>query len=109
MYRLFLDDLREVQNHYPDQDFVVLRSCDEAIEYVKEHGIPAFISFDHDLGDEVNVPEKTGHTFAKFLVQHMLDLDIQEPFQYYIHSANPVGAENIAGVLDHFFEYLRKK
>ena len=65
-------------------------------------GYPDTVSFDHDLGTE-----DTGFDFAHFLVD--LDLDngtMPDTFTYTVHSANPVGVENITGLLD---GYLRWK
>jgi hypothetical protein len=99
-YSLFLDDER----HPPANGrWEVARSVAQAIRIVKEKGYPQFVSFDHDLGYDLdkNQPWPTGMDFARFLV----DLDIEtnrmpEGFQYYVHSQNPVGVENIRGLLD---------
>ena len=93
---LFLDDVRDP----PPGEWVTVRSFAAAVEYVERHGIPAFISFDHDLGE--NVP--TGHDFAKWLVECHLDGKHRFPktFSYAVHSANPPGAANITGLLDGF-------
>lgn len=107
MYNLFIDDLRDAEKHYPNENFVVVRTYDEGVKYVQEHGLPGFVSFDHDLGDVDSVQEKTGYTFAKFLIDYMVDNNITEPFEYYIHSANPIGAENIKHYLQNGFNYLR--
>ena len=50
MMKLYLDDVRDL----PDESFDLARSYDEAVNYVKQHGIPPFISFDHDLGVDEN-------------------------------------------------------
>ena len=97
-YKLFLDDER-----FPvDDSWVIVRSYDEAVSYVKEHGMPSFISWDHDLGDK----SLTGHDFAKWLVDYDLDNDlITKDFSFYVHSANPVGAANIKNLLDSYLSY----
>lgn len=108
MYKMFLDDLRIASKYYEDDpNMVTIRSYYDAVKYVQEHGIPSFVSFDHDLGDE-NEVEKTGYDFAKFLIEYMLDNNINEPFAYYVHSANPVGAENIRMYLNQSFEVICK-
>ena len=62
---MFLDDIRVPIENYD----IVVRSYDEAIELVKQNGIPTFISFDHDLGcDEIGNILKSGYDFAKWLV-----------------------------------------
>lgn len=103
-WKLFLDDKR-----FPkDNGWIIARSFHDAVWCVKNYGIPKFISFDHDLGLEhfddvlmkefVGEPiEKNGYDFAKWLVNHILDykLDLPEDFSYYVHSMNPIGANNI--------------
>ena len=99
--RMFLDDIREPQNDYD----VIVRSYDEAVELVKQNGIPTFISIDHDLGcDEIGNISKNGYDFAKWLV----DMDIENihkfpnNFTFDIHSANPIGKNNIKSILNNY-------
>lgn len=106
MYKLFLDDLRDAEKYYPNQGFITKRSYYDAVEYVKENGIPAFISFDHDLADEAQV-EMTGYDFAKFMIDFIIDNKLQCVFEYVVHSANPVGKENIEYYLKNGFEFIR--
>ncbi|YP_010843527.1 nudix hydrolase [Klebsiella phage K64-1] len=105
-YQLFLDDIRYPSKYY-STEMVLCRSYDEAVKYVEEHGIPEFISFDHDLGDTSD-NEKTGYSFAKFLIDYMIDNGISNEFKYNIHSSNPVGADNIDSYLKAGFKYLRE-
>ena len=95
-YAMFLDDVRDS----PDETWIVMRSFAEAAAYVECHGMPQFISFDHDLGD--NVP--SGCDFAHWLIDRHLDKIEYFPdnFTYQVHSANPPGADNIRGLLDSF-------
>lgn len=106
-YKMFLDDLRDVEQYYPNEEFVVCRTYQEAVDYVKAHGIPMFISFDHDLGDTENENEETGYTFAKYLIDYMMDNRIATEFEYHVHSANPVGAMNIMSYLENAFKFIR--
>lgn len=97
-YRLFLDDEREP----PEGAWVVVRSVEEAQAVIREKGFPRFVSFDHDLGRDL-----TGMDLARFLVE--LDLDhhtMPDGFQWYVHSQNPVGRDNINGYLN---GYLRSR
>ena|SRR6266403_112113 len=103
-YNLFLDDLRDP----PAGDWLVVRSYEEACQTVMERGWPRLVSFDHDLG---RTPSgelgKTGFDFAKFLVERDLEeCSLPVDFQFVVHSANPIGAENIASYLR---SYLRFK
>jgi len=76
----------------------------EAQNVISDLGWPEWISFDHDLGD--NVP--TGYDLAHWLVEQDLDLSIMPAqFAYQVHSANPVGAANIQGLLDGYLRHKR--
>ena len=102
--KLYLDDVRDL----PDESFDLARSYDEAVNYVKENGIPTFISFDHDLGvDENEKLLPTGFDFAKWLVE--MDMDniykFPENFSFNVHSANPVGKANIEGYLNNYLNF----
>ena len=104
MMKLYLDDVRDL----PDESFDLARSYDEAVNYVKQHGIPTFISFDHDLGvDENEKLLPTGFDFAKWLVE--MDMDniykFPENFSFNVHSANPVGKANIEGYLNNYLNF----
>ena len=106
---LFLDDDRNPKDvtwvNIP-RNFLweVVRSHNEAVEWVEENGFPDVVSFDHDLADVHYAgdfsKEKTGYDFAKWLVERDLDNhDMPEDFEFYVHSMNPVGAENISNLL----------
>ena len=55
-YHLFLDDNRHPKDvtwiELPLVEWTVVRSYKEFVKTVEEFGIPATVSFDHDLGDE---------------------------------------------------------
>jgi hypothetical protein len=100
-FRIFLDDIRDVRWVYPDDshNWHICRSFNEFIDTITSLGFPDMVSFDHDLGE--NVP--TGMDAAKHLVE--LDLntgDMPDKFFYTVHSANPVGAANIRGLLENY-------
>lgn len=99
MTRMYIDDERVA----PPGFDVVARSSQEAIDYMRANGIPSFISFDHDLG---------GNDIAMKVVRWMIDYvldggDIPSDFEFEVHSANPVGAENIRRTLSRFLRHLR--
>jgi len=104
-YKLFLDDER-----YPSDKshWIIARNFDDAVWYVENYGLPAFISFDHDLGHPQN---RTGMDFAKWLCDWIMDndksIDVSISFDYYVHSQNPVGAENIRHYMENFLNYFR--
>lgn len=131
MKKLFLDDIRSpkdaiglVPSHmnqfYWANDWDVVRSHNEFVDWIVTNGVPDFVSFDHDLADEhydefMNlrdrsfegyVPmEKTGYESAKWLVDHCLDKGVGLP-EYQVHSANPVGKANIQGYLENAKKHL---
>ena len=99
MTHLYLDDERSPTTQ---RNWKIVRSHDEAVAHVREHGVPGYISFDHDLGDG-----KTGYDFVKWLIE--MDVEhihhIPQSFKFNVHSANPVGANNIHQTLTHYLEY----
>jgi hypothetical protein len=91
-------------------DWKIVRSYDEAVAWVTEHGFPNVISFDHDLGsmhyggDYSN--GKTGYDFAKWLVEHDIDTNsMPADFSYTVHSKNPTGLENIRRLLNNYMQF----
>ena len=103
-YRLFLDDERFPPND--GNEWKIARSFQEAQILYFNYGVPSFISFDHDLGDQV----KTGYDFAKWLVEKDIECGfnfLPDTFSYYVHSQNPVGAKNIRDLIDNYFDFRR--
>lgn len=97
-YKLFIDDER-----LPKEDnWIVARSTREAIEIVKKLGFPSEIAFDHDLGGD----DTTMKFIWWFIEQHMVGEMIIEPFEFSVHSQNPIGSENIKHLLNSFFKEL---
>lgn len=108
---IFLDDERwpdevkwvDIGNH----QWYISRSYFDAVSLIEELGFPDVVSFDHDLGIDLDGKELTGYDFAKYLCQ--LDMDkggMPEDFKFTVHSQNPVGARNIKNYLD---MYILKK
>jgi hypothetical protein len=54
-----------------------------------------------------NFKEKTGYDCAKWLCNYCIDNGIPLP-EYYVHSMNPVGRENIKFYLDSCYEHMNK-
>lgn len=98
-YKLFIDDLR---NPVTD-DWIIARTSDEAILVMIERGCPNEISFDHDLG---------GNDTSMVVVKWLINSDLDHPgilpgwFVFSVHSANPVGAANITGLLNGYLNSL---
>ncbi len=104
--KLYLDDMRTPK----DSSFKIVRSYAEAVDYVKENGIPHYISFDHDLGVDVyNKILPSGYDFAKWLVEMDMDnkFTIPADFIFNVHSANPLGRANIESYLKNYLEFKK--
>lgn len=103
-WNLFLDDER-----FPPQDgreWKIARSYKEAKELIQMYGYPSFVSFDHDLGEDV----PTGYDFVK----HLCTMDLRssnkmpDNFDFYVHSQNPVGKKNIEEYMNFYFNFKEK-
>lgn len=109
-YNLFLDDIRTIEMVYKDKtekDFVVVRTCQDFIETIKQKGLPEFISFDNDLGlDENGEVAPDGYAAAKWLVYES-GLDIRN-LQFSVHSANPVAKQQIQSLLENYIKHLKE-
>ena len=111
MKKLFLDDLRTLDMVYDESminGFDVVRTYSEFVAYIQSNGLPDFISFDNDLGLDKNgnlAPD--GYAAAKWLVYES-GLDLRS-LKYKVHSANPVAAEQIRGLLENYLRFINLK
>lgn len=90
-YSLYLDDLRDPP---PDREWVVCRTTHQALDVVARWGMPSLMSLDHDLGGE-----DTSMAFLRRLANEVWD-GVSPPPDYRVHSANPVGAQNIVSFME---------
>lgn len=100
---LWLDDIRDPRDPkwaIPNADPVWVKSHFEFITWIEENGLPDIISFDHDLGDGAS-----GYDCAKDLVEYCFRFNKPLP-EFRCHSANPVGRENILGLLNNFKKHF---
>ena len=128
---LWLDDLRnpflDIEGKVPKVQGTIewVLNYDQFVQWIAKFGLPDVISFDHDLADEHYTPEvywkdyqvskeyqdaqqykeKTGMDCAKWLIEYCMDRNCQLP-TWYIHSANPVGADNIRGLLENYDKHF---
>ncbi len=122
---LYLDDVRTPTDNLPGYEpWVIVRNADEFKAHITKHGVPDFISFDHDLADEhmqdyysqvrdygfqtpnyISFKEETGLSCAMWLVQYCGDNDIA-PKTCAVHSHNPVGAKNIQDCINSYKKHL---
>jgi len=108
MKKLFLDDIRTSEMIYDTTeaaDFVVIRNYADFVKYIKQNGLPEFISFDNDLGlGENGELAPDGYAAAKWLVYES-NLDLRR-LRFKVHSANPVAAQQIRGLLNNYIRFL---
>lgn len=83
---LWLDDVRPMPNAF---DYHA-KTAEDAIEQLKTGNVQV-ISFDHDLGEEIN---GTGYDVACYIEKAVYLKEIPMP-NWQVHSANPVGKKNI--------------
>ncbi|KAJ31750.1 cyclic-phosphate processing receiver domain-containing protein [Sulfitobacter pontiacus] len=110
-YPLFIDDERDPPADR--QQWRIGRNLREVALIIKELGPPNFISFDHDLGEN----EPTGYDIAKKLVAGDLgelagndfERGLPTDFSFYVHSQNPVGAENIRTLLVNYLTFRNRE
>ena len=124
----FLNLERKVPKHDNGEYYNInwVLNYEQFTQWINMFGLPDAISFDHDLADEHYTPEyywdnydkskkyqeeksnyyqeKTGMDCAKWLVDYCIDNNKKLP-KIYIHSANPVGADNIKYLLENFKKY----
>lgn len=111
MKKLFLDDLRTIDMVYDkseEKNYDIVRTFEAFVDYIKSNGLPKFISFDNDLGlDASGEVAPDGFAAAKWLVYDS-GLDLIN-LKYAVHSANPVAADQIRGLLDNYIKFLKDK
>lgn len=130
---LFLDDVRmpgdvtwvnigigKAYHESRGAPWAIVRSFDQAVAWVNEHGFPEVISFDHDLGYEeyglvdgivrivFDKEEKSGYDFAKWLIEYDLETNsMPDNFSFTVHSMNPIGKKNIETLLNNYIHNKR--
>ena len=98
MKKLFLDDMRSPF----DTGYDVVRSVEEAIDYVNRYGCPDLIAFDYHLGFGRNVLP-----FVHYLVNEDISKNgklIPKDFTYTVHSNDPRAKGRIWDVLGVYLE-----
>jgi hypothetical protein len=108
--RIFIDDIREPKIEefdYIIRHYDALNSLLEEITLIRlgeEHYYIKYVSFDHDLGTE-----KSGYDCCKLLIDYDMVYGIlDEDFTFNVHSANPVGKENIESLLNNWLKFRQE-
>lgn len=105
--KLYLDDFRT-----PDNDeFIIVRSYQDAVEFVCKNGIPNYISFEYYLGyDNEGIALPSGYLFAKWLVE--MDIEgvycFPKEFNFKVHSSNLIGRNKINSLLNNYLVFNTK-
>jgi hypothetical protein len=127
---LWLDDIRNPfmsvwkDQYIPDfesetDEIIWVKNYNEFVDWITQNGLPTEVFFDHDLSDIREIPnsslviasdwneEMTGYDCAKWLVDYCMDNDLDLPY-WDIQSANPVGRNNINGILNNYKKFRNK-
>lgn len=129
MYNLFLDDVRIPSKvtwvELPLVEWTIARNYDQFVAMITAQGLPTRIAFDHDLaaehydqaikqslidGKEIDYDsfqDKTGMDCVKWLVEYCIAHNAAFP-EYYLHTMNPVGAQNMKSYIESY-EHSRTK
>lgn len=120
MSYLFLDDIRQPKQvkwvKLPEcVEWNIVRNYNEFQDFLSKHGIPKFVAFDCDLGEEhylyANNPEflkkqerrefreRTGIDCAKLLIQQC-ERTGQRPPEFVVHSMNIIGGREIKRLME---------
>jgi len=95
-----------------------VKNYTEFVEWITQNGLPTEVFFDHDLSDIRTIPnstlviasdwneERTGYDCSKWLVEYCMDNDLDLPM-WSIQSANPVGRDNINGILNNYKKFRK--
>ena len=84
MINMYVDDLRKCP-----EGFELAKNIDEAIPYIKS-GVVNILSLDHDLGESKGKVLPTGYDLVKQFCEYGWEVK-----EIYLHTANPVGRENM--------------
>jgi hypothetical protein len=105
-YKIFLDDIRVPTDIYPETnngEWLIIRNLTDFKSAIESRGIPSYISFDNDLGDNM----EEGKDAAKWMVYEKY-LDISK-MDFIVHSANSSGVrEYIEGLFNNWKKELNK-
>ena len=107
-WKLWLDDQCHdpfaPERHAP-KGFIAAASFGEAVDQVLLRGLPDMMDLDHDLGADADGTPRDAMEFLRWLEDQAnswmdeLDTAFTPPPKWNIHSANPVGRDNMESFL----------
>lgn len=99
---LWIDDTREIPPDLLELGWTSARSFHEAIFKLELIEFQS-VSIDHDIASFYGYTELTGYHIVKWLVQRKMD-GLYVPSDIRVHSANPVGVENMQSTIDRYLK-----
>lgn len=97
---LYVDDLRPLPREYDPEEWDIARSFHQAIVMLEQYPYQV-VSLDHDLASFYGQKEMTGYDIAMWMV-YKKNEGVYVPRQVFVHSANPIGSQNIQAVIDRY-------
>lgn len=98
---LWVDDERPLPVSYAQDGWIVATSYNDAISKLTEYDFE-LVSLDHDLASfNEDGREMTGYDVALWIVEQKYQ-GLKIPDKIWAHSANPVGAQRIEGVIKRY-------
>lgn len=112
-YSLFLDDYRFPNwvnwVQFPPSHWIIARHYYDFVEIINKHGLPKFVTFDHDLDlhglNMGELPYKTGVDCAQWLIDYCEANSLLFP-NCAIHSTNQICGPRIYNLI---LKYLKEK
>lgn len=93
--KVFLDDVRNPESIYEYTDgWITVRTVEEAKTLLLTKQVVS-MSLDHDLGEN----QPTGYDLTKWMAEN----DCWPKSYVWVHSMNPVGAQNMYAMIDRYF------
>ena len=102
LHIVWLDDFRD-PTKFIKEPCKWIKDYESFCSFINEYGLPEKIYFDHDLGEG-----KSGYDCAKFVVDYCQKYNFDIP-DYEIQSANPVGKDNISGILESWHRFYSNR
>lgn len=99
---LWLDDIRKPPVDTIDEEYVWVKDFYEFQCWILENGMPDALDLDHDLGEY-----RTGYDCLKFCIGTIVGNNLRVP-DLKVHSANPVGKENMLKYYENFLKHSKK-
>lgn len=97
---LWVDDERPQPEH-SERTWMAATSFHRAIVLLEKHDFDE-VSLDHDIASFYGNKEMTGYDIVMWLVQRKVDGMYHVPPVIKVHTANPVGRDNMQATIDRY-------